>query len=858
MSTPAANPPLQPDTLTIGALFDNGALGVALSHRHKFVHCNERFGAVFGWARGELAGQAGGVIHRSAREFREFNRLVRAALRDGGTLDLTRTLRRRDGSDVICRIVGARADAADGMLWIVEDITDREDGAARLALLARENQTLLDTVLVGIVFVRERVMLRCNRRFEEIFGYAPHELDDRSTRVLYPDDAGFEVGARPYPELAQGKTHQREQILVRKDGSTFWCRLYGRAMDPAHPQLGSVWLFEDVSERKAEELAMQSLVLEQQAILDNASAGIVFLKDRMVQRCNRRFAEMFGYEPQEMLQRTTRFIYPSDEAFLGGAVPYPFLARGEAHSREDELVRRDGSRFWCRLTGRAVDRAHPELESVWLVEDVTEQRAARENLEQRVQQRTAELAQANARLLAEVAEREQVESRVRHLANHDELTGLPNRRLLLDRLAQALALARRGGDELAVMFLDLDRFKTINDSLGHLIGDELLRAVAQRIAGLVREGDTVARLGGDEFVIVLPRIASGGQAALVAGKVTDTLAQAFRIGGHELRITPSIGIALYPGDGETPETLLRNADSAMYHAKEAGRDNHQFFAAQMNVAAAMRLELENDLLHALERGELFLHYQPRIEIATGRVVGVEALVRWRHPRRGVIPPGGFIGLAEDTGLITRLGEWVLREACTQVLLWQQQGVHGVPVAVNLSPRQFTQRNIAERIGEILVASGVAPSLVELEITETSLMQHTEQTLGTLGRLHKMGLRMVIDDFGIGYSSLSYLKRFPVDQLKIDQSFVRELGVDPTNAAIVSAVAALGRNLGLTVVAEGVETLEQLVAVRDCGCTQAQGFLFSRPVPADRIPQLCARNWLDATMELGNDQGTRPR
>lgn len=718
-------------------------------------------------------------------------------------------------------------------------VRDQDDA---LHALARENQTLLDTVLVGIVFVRERVMLRCNRRFEEIFGYAPNELDGRSTRVLYPDDAGFQYGGSPYAALAQGATHQREQILMRKDGSTFWCRLYGRAMDAAQPHLGSVWLFEDVSERKAEELAVRSLVLEQQAILDNASAGIAFLKDRVILRCNRRFGEMLGYPPEELLQRGTRFMYPSEKAWRDAAYVYPVLARGEAHAREEQLMRRDGSLFWCRLTGRAVDAAHPEQESVWLFDDVTEQRAAREDLELRVRERTAELARSNERLLAEMAERQLVENRVRHLANHDELTGLPNRRLLLDRLAQALALARRAEEQLAVMFLDLDRFKTINDSLGHAVGDALLRGVAQRIVGIVREGDTVARIGGDEFVILLPRIESGTQASVVAAKVMETLAQPLRLEGHELHVTASVGIAVFPSDGETPETLLRNADSAMYHAKEAGRDNHQFFAAQMNVTAQQRLELENDLHHALQRNELFLHYQPRIDLGLGRLVGVEALVRWHHPRRGVLHPGAFIALAEETGLITRVGEWVLREVCRQLLDWQRQGLPTFPVAVNLSPRQFGQRHIAERIGEILLETGVPSSLIELEITETSLMQHTEQTLGTLSRLHKMGLKLAIDDFGIGYSSLSYLKRFPVDQLKIDQSFVRDIGADPANAAIVSAIATLAHNLRLQVVAEGVETGEQLDAVRLAGCGQAQGFLFSRPVAPEDVPALALRRW----------------
>jgi diguanylate cyclase (GGDEF)-like protein/PAS domain S-box-containing protein len=718
----------------------------------------------------------------------------------------------------------------------------RSPSAAQLRELARENQTLLDTVLVGIVFVRERVMLRCNRHFEEIFGYGPHELDGLSTRVLYPDDAGFALGATPYPLMAQGQVHEREQVLMRKDGSTFWCRLYGRAMDASQPTRGSVWLFEDVSERKAEELAMRGLLLEQAAILENASAGIVFLKDRVVQRCNRRFAEMLGYDDEDVCGRSTRFMYMSTEAFERGASAYPTLARGESHSREEQLLRRDGHPVWCRLTGRAVDPSHPDLESVWIVEDVTEQRAARQELEHRVRQRTAELAEANARLRAEIAEREQIEQRMRHLANHDELTGLPNRRLLLDRLAQAITLARRSGDQLAVLFLDLDRFKTINDSLGHTVGDELLRTMAQRIVATVREGDTVARIGGDEFVLLLPRIDTGPHASLVAGKVMEALSQPLRIDGHDLRVTGSIGIAVFPHDGATADLLLRNADAAMYYAKETGRDNQQFFASAMNVAAAQRLALENDLHLALERGELRLHYQPRIDLGSARLVGVEALVRWHHPARGVLHPGGFITVAEETGLISRLGEWVLREACRQQLAWREVGVPEFPIAVNLSPRQFRQRDIAERIGGVLEETRIAPALLELEITETTLMQHTEQTLATLQRLSRMGLALAIDDFGIGYSSLSYLKRFPVDQLKIDQSFVRDVGRDPANAAIVATIATLARNLKLEVVAEGVETTEQLEGVRACGCGQAQGYLFSRAVPGEQVPALAGRQW----------------
>jgi diguanylate cyclase (GGDEF)-like protein/PAS domain S-box-containing protein len=551
----------------------------------------------------------------------------------------------------------------------------------------------------------------------------------------------------------------------------------------------------------------------------------VFVKDRVIRRCNRRFAELLGHAPADLLGRSTRLYYGSDDEFAFGATSYPFLARGESHVREQQVVRRDGSHFWCRLTGRAVNPVHPEQESVWLFEDVTEQRAARELLELRVQQRTAELAEANAQL------------------HHDELTGLPNRRLLLDRLAQLLALARRTGEHVAVMFIELDRFKTINDSLGHAVGDELLRAVAQRLCGAMRETDTLARLGGDEFVLVLPRVELDSHVAMVAQKLIDTLAAPFCIEGHELHVTPSIGIALYPEDGDAPQTLLRNADAAMHHAKEAGSDNYQFFALQMNVSAALRLELENDLRHAIERDELFLEYQPRVDLTDGSLRGVEALVRWRHPRQGVVGPSEFIPLAEEIGIVARIGEWVLERSCRQLLEWQRAGVEPFPIAVNLSPHQFRQRRIAERIGAILADTGVPSQLIELEITETRLMAHTDQTMATLDTLHRMGLRMSIDAFGTGYPSLGYLKRFPLAHLKIDRSFVRDLDADPATAAIVSAIAMLGGKLGLSVVAQGVETVAQLDAARRCGCTQAQGHLLSRPLPAGDVLAMLGRNWL---------------
>jgi len=466
-------------------------------------------------------------------------------------------------------------------------------------------------------------------------------------------------------------------------------------------------------------------------------------------------------------------------------------------------------------------------------------REAHATLERRVQERTAELAHANEGLEAEIAERRIADQRVTHMVHHDVLTGLPNRTLLTDRVEQAIARALRSGNKLALLFLDLDRFKNVNDSLGHAIGDRLLQAVSQRLLTCLRQEDTAARLGGDEFIISLADVADGAEAARVAERILAELATPFSVSGHLLPAEASIGIALYPDDGDDAQTLLRSADTAMYHAKETGRANYQFFSTQMTERVSRRLSTETRLRRALEQGEFTLHYQPLVELASGRIDGAEALARWPHPDQGrMVSPAEFIPVAEDTGLIVPLGEWVLREACLQARAWQALQP-GTRVAVNLSPRQFRQKQLVGMVERALGDSGIAPSLLELELTEGMLMHHADETVQTLAQLHEMGVRLAIDDFGTGYSSLSYLKRFPIHTLKIDRSFVQDLSHDPDDAAIVTAIVAMARGLGLSVTAEGVETEAQAAFLRSLSCRMAQGFLFGRPMPADEFRQRLA-------------------
>ncbi|HQT26735.1 MAG TPA: EAL domain-containing protein, partial [Burkholderiales bacterium] len=440
-------------------------------------------------------------------------------------------------------------------------------------------------------------------------------------------------------------------------------------------------------------------------------------------------------------------------------------------------------------------------------------------------------------LFSDITERKASFEQIEHLAHYDALTNLPNRSLLNERLDSAIAAAKRNGSRVAVLFLDLDRFKHINDSLGHFAGDLLLQAVANRLKRCIREIDTVARIGGDEFVMVLNGIRESADAAHVAQKVLETMTEPVFIEGREIVTTPSIGISLYPDDGQNHAALIRNSDAAMYHAKDLGRGNFQFFTDNMNARAFEALSFESYLKLALKREEFSLHYQPQIDIRSGRIVGMEALIRWLHPERGYVSPSNFIPVAEECGAIGAIGEWVLKTACSQNRIWQQSGLPVVPVAVNLSAVQFRQKDIAEKLRDILEETGLPPSLLELEMTERIIMQDADSTIGTLFAIKGMGLMLSIDDFGTGYSSLSYLKRFPIDKLKIDRSFVCDIATDPDDAAIISTIITMGHHLRLKVIAEGVETEEQLAFLKQEGCDEAQGYLFSSPVPAAEFESL---------------------
>lgn len=440
----------------------------------------------------------------------------------------------------------------------------------------------------------------------------------------------------------------------------------------------------------------------------------------------------------------------------------------------------------------------------------------------------------------DISERKKAEETIYYQAYHDLLTGLPNRALFKDRLNLAIAQSRRNGETFTVMCLDMDHFKVVNDTLGHVFGDELLLVVAARLRGCLRDGDTLARMGGDEFSLLLPQISSAEAVAGVTDKVLGALSKPFHIGPRELFATVSIGVSLYPGDGETGDSLIKHADIALYHAKTCGRGNCQLFHAGMNVPLSNRLSLENDLRHALERNQLVAYYQPQVDLQDGHIVGFECLIRWQHPVRGLVSPAEFIPLAEEIGMIGAIGDWMLNSACHQLKSWKTQGLPQVRLAINISPRQMEHPAFVEHIFDALLEHGLTPGALEVEITESLIMKDVERTVEKLKRLSAGGIKIAIDDFGTGYSSLNYLKKFPIHTIKIDQSFIADIERDG-DTSIVTAIIAMAKGLHLNLIAEGVETENQLAFLRKMACDEMQGFLFSEPLTAQAATHLLTQN-----------------
>ena len=810
------------------AVLQNAVTGIIFVKDRRILRCNRRFEEIFGYGAGELLNRSTRFMFATAEEYEDGGEALYEPVWGGETVYVERRHVRKDGTFIWCSLSGRAVQAGDpsqGSVWLFDDITQEHESEERVQRALSEQELILDNASIGIAFVRNRCIQRCNRFLEDMVGAGPGELLGQSTAALFATREEWEqAGRRSYAGTAPGETFEGEARFRRRDGSTFQCRARGRRTDTGEREQEWIWSYEDVTAEREAEARVQRALAEQDLILDNATVGIAFVRDRVIQRCNRFLEEMLGARRGDLVGKRAVTLFAAEEDWHEAARrAFEGTPPGGIHTAEARLKRADGSTFHCAMRGRRIDAGEAEQEWIWSYEDVTAEREA----DLRVQKVLGELERAVAERTAEL---EEAKARAQHLADHDALTGLPNRRLLEDRLTQALALGHRNRKNSAVMFVDLDRFKMINDSLGHAIGDALLKEVANRLVGQLREGDTICRIGGDEFVVVLPEVKRSSDVAHVAQKVIEQLSLPVTVEERELVVTCSIGIAVYPDDGRDAETLIRNADAAMYHAKELGRANYQFFTEQMNQAASRRLQLESDLRRAVRKGELRVHYQPIIDVASGRIAAHEALVRWQHPERGVVVPADFIQLAEETGMILKIGEWILGEACRWSTFIGAE--RELQIAVNLSARQFNDPQLAKVVARALKETGLPPRLLELEITESTAMQQTDITLRTLKRLKQLGVSIAIDDFGTGYSSLSYLRRFPVDKVKIDRSFVAEMPENRDQGAIVSAIIALAHALQIRVVAEGVETEAQRAFLKSCGCDFIQGYLVGRPVDAD--------------------------
>ncbi len=684
-----------------------------------------------------------------------------------------------------------------GVVYAASDITERRRAEQRLRESEERYRTLFDCNPLPM-WVYDFDTLRfiaVNDAAVLHYGYSRDELMAMSIADIRPQDELARM--REALDTAAPRNEGRIFRHKKKDGSIFDAEVTSFEFESGGRKSRLV-IAVDVTERHRSEQLLRDSEQRYRLLFERNLAGVYRTTiDGRILECNEALARMFGYgTPAALLEQTAYSVYYQNEDRQH--LMKRLREQGALSNVEVRMRKRDGAPIWVLENQTLLDGEVIEGTII----DITDRKSAQEQME--------------------------------YQAYHDVLTDLPNRLLFRDRIGVALAHAKRHRTAAAVMFLDLDQFKIVNDSLGHTVGDGLLRAVAARLVASVRAHDTVARMGGDEFTILLSDVGDSGSAAVVAQKILESVSHPVVVDGHELFVTTSIGIALFPEDGTDAETLLKNADRAMYHAKEQGRNNYQFASMEAIEAAAGRLSIERSLHHAFDRKEFVLHYQPMINLATGATIGAEALIRWNHPERGEMLPDDFIPVAEECGLIHPIGEWVLRTACEQMKRWHQAGRGDLRLAVNLSPRQFQQHNLTGMIEDVLRSTGYPAALLDIEITESTAMQHAEMSLAIMSRLKEMGIRISIDDFGTGYSSLSYLKRFPIDTVKIDQNFVRDLTTGSSDGAIISAVISMARALKLNVVAEGVENEQQLDFLRRENCEAIQGFLCSAPVPADEF------------------------
>ena len=838
---------LEQTLLEYQAILENASVGILFMRDRRVVHCNTRFSEIYGCSPAQLVGQPGALFYLSPEDYEAMGRRAGPILSAGQLLDIELPMRRKDGSAVLCRLRAKAIDPRDthaGTIWIIEDVTAQRAEQARLAELLQRQQAILENASVGILFTRDGRIVHCNPRMEVIYGWASGSLVGQYARVFFEDDADYQAFvAAVSPVLARGELVDIEWRHRRKrDGVWIWSRHLAKALPNSDGSQGAIWISEDISAQKdaQEALALAHHELErrvrertEELARINRQLQHEVAERRLVEQHLRASEARF----RDLTEMTSDWFWETDTEMRFTEVSGGGLMAPTPAGHPDSPL---GKRRW----ELPVSGVTPEqwAEHRRLLED----RLPFRDFSYQIRARTGELRWCSVSgkpvfedgvftgyrgTGSDITERKLTEQRIEFLAYHDPLTGLPNRVLLEDRLEQAIAQAERGHHGLALVFMDLDNFKKINDSLGHATGDALLKEVAARLKRCVRDTDTISRQGGDEFVLVLGGLHGAEGSLPVLTKIMESLQEPFVCEGNELSTSASMGVALYPQDGNCFDILRKKADMAMYRAKEAGRNTYRFFDEAMDEEAVEHLLMRSGLRRAIERGEFVLHYQPQVDIASGRVVGVEALLRWEHPEFGLVQPGRFIPVAEESGLIVPIGAWVIEEACRQAMVWRRAGLPDLVMAVNLSAAQFRRSGIEDTVAQALQRSGLVPALLELELTESILLQDVEQVLATVQRLKQLGVQLAIDDFGTGYSSLSYLKRFDIDKLKIDQGFVRDLASDPDDAAIVRAIIQMAHSLGLRAIAEGVETAELLQQLRGFGCDEAQGYHYARPMPA---------------------------
>ena len=665
---------------------------------------------------------------------------------------------------------------------------------------------LIADAVPALMAYYELPSLRCafaNQRYADDYGWTPASIVGQTLRAAVGDAAWETIE----PHIARARDgasvqYTREQRLRSGETRVIEVNLIphlqeaGASAVPGR-QVGIFVLINDISHHVQAEQALRDSEERLRSFAEVTNEGIVFHLKGIITDANAALMATTGYTLDDLVGRYTMDFVPP----AWRQVSIDYLAAGREDPYETALIHKDGHEIPVEMVGKSL-LLKGQVHRIVVVRDITA--------------------------------RKEAQRRIEFLAMHDPLTELPNRTSLQERLALVLAMARRRSGTAAVLFLDLDHFKTVNDSLGHHAGDQLLCEMARRLSAAVRETDTVYRLGGDEFVVVLADVGTRADVSLIADKLLVVVNEPVVIEGHRLSVSPSIGIGLFPDHGETADELVRHADAAMYHAKDSGRSNYQFFTPDMSQRAFEALHLEGQLREALLRSEFVLHYQPQCALQDGRLVGVEALVRWRHPVRGLLAPDAFVPFAEARGLIAGIGRWVLSEACRQLKSWHDDGWPLVPVAVNLSAIEFRQRSLVDDIQAVLAATGLAPQFLEIELTESVLMEPGGFAFETLRALKSLGVMLAIDDFGTGYSSLAYLKRYPIDKLKIDRSFVRDIPGDGDDVAITTAIVQMAKSLKLLTVAEGVETPAQMALLQSLGCDEYQGYLLSRPLAAEAV------------------------